>query len=49
MFSDRCRKIASKHLAKRYSQITSNYSAIHNRQIAIVFLAIKEHQIVKSI
>jgi hypothetical protein len=37
------------HLGIRQSQITCNYSAIQNRQIVIAYLAIKEHQIAKSI
>jgi hypothetical protein len=44
-----CCKIASKRLAIRQSQITSNYSAIHNCRFAIAYLGIKERQIVKSI
>jgi hypothetical protein len=44
-----CRKIASELLAMRHSQITSNYPAIPDCQIAIAYLEIKEHQIAKSI
>jgi hypothetical protein len=37
-----CRKIASDCLAKRHSQITSNFLATFDGQIAIAYLAIKE-------
>jgi hypothetical protein len=50
MFSDSCRKIASKRLAIQHSQITSNYLAIIDcHHIAIAYLAKKERQIAKSI
>jgi hypothetical protein len=44
-----CRKIASKDLAIRHSQITSNLLASFDRQIAIAYLAIKERKIAESI
>jgi hypothetical protein len=43
-----CRKIASE-LSDKTNQITSNYSALPDHQIAIAYLAIKERQIAKSI
>jgi hypothetical protein len=50
MFSDRLHcKIASKQLAIRHSQITSNDLEISDRQIAIAYLAKKECQIANSI
>jgi hypothetical protein len=50
MFSNRLsQKIASEHLAIRHSQIKSNYLAILDCQIAIAYLAKKEHKIVESI
>jgi hypothetical protein len=49
MFSDRLLQNCQQAFSKKISQITSNYSAIHNRQIAIAYLAIKERQIAKSI
>jgi hypothetical protein len=33
----------------RHCQIASEYLAIHNRQIAIAYLATEEHQTVESI
>jgi hypothetical protein len=39
-----CHKIASKRLAIRHSQITSDYLVILNCQIAIAYLAIKRVQ-----
>jgi hypothetical protein len=44
-----CRKITSKDLAIPHSQITSNYLASFNCQIAIALLAIKERKIAESI
>jgi hypothetical protein len=35
-----CRKIASEHVAMQHSQITSDYLASFDRQIAIAYLAI---------
>jgi hypothetical protein len=44
-----CCKIASKDLAIRHSQITSDYLASIGCQIAIAYSAIKERKIAKSI
>ncbi len=44
-----CRKNASKRLAIQHSQITSNYLAFIDHQIAIAHLAIKERKIAESI
>jgi hypothetical protein len=43
-----CRKIASEDLAIRHSQIIGDYLASIDRQIAIAYLAIKEHKIAES-
>jgi hypothetical protein len=44
-----CRKIDNEDLAIRHSQITSNYLASVDCQIAIASLAIKERKIAESI
>jgi hypothetical protein len=49
MFSDRLLQNPSKCLAIQLSEITSDFLAILDCQIAIAYLAIKEREIAESI